>query len=617
MTTAATSETRLVKTSGILAFACLAQLLSIYPLWSHISDSTAILGRYSNRYVLILGLNIALIFIWPILYIFHQQIQRWLTERSSKLRYFALLLAMIVAFISWMLPVESQFPQYISLNILFFSFIVIQSLIDRPLNHRWLWVFIGVLVFTLLAMFLTSLLDQKFSPDEAHWADYASSYFQAGGVYSRTWLQEPTLIQPGLGWSVAAYGWTLEHIGFQLTTGRIWNFIFNILAVLGVMAVTWRLYGRTAGFISAAFALFSQIFIPVYDYRPDYQLSACSMLVMFAALQGRYSTQTIRQIAWNFVCGLSATLALELHAAGIIFAAAFSLFYLAEYAITTIRNRRLIQPYHLVAFGLGGLLGVIIFYLANIQPVGGFQVFISSLFEARWNGQRRLLFLTWPSFLEGIIIIAGLAFVVWRRTSPDRVYLAVLFCVITSILIFDTQGYFSPFRALYIIPIGALIAQGIFSSNTNQTLLATITLISILAFTMLGTFINWAGIQQIIKTQSIPPNRYEAIRSQLQPLLNDEDIVVSSHLLIWTLPHQPHLVSYAGELTGMKRWGLNDPIAVWERVQPTVIVWLENEMEHNPGLDSYMQQHNFIICHTINASDLTLNIYRQNCAAES
>lgn len=607
-------QPRLISLSSIFAFACLAQILSIVPLWGHISDSTAILGRYSSRYAFVLVLNLFLLAAWPILFLCRQRIHMWLTQSSSTLRYGTLLFIVLVMLITWLIPVEEQFAQFVSLNGLLFAVIIIYTLSERPYDQRWRWLIAAALAFLLVAMFSTTLIDQNYSPDEAHWADYASSNFRAGGVYARTWLQEPIIITPGLGWSVAAYGWALEHIAFQLTTGRIWNFIFNLLAVIGIFAVAWRLYGYKVGLISAGFALLSRAFIPIYDYRPDHQLTAMAMLITFAALQARHSLHPSRRWLWHIGCGLFATLSLQLHAAGIVFAAAFSLFYLADYCVASFHHRRLTSPVVLLAFGIGSLTGALIYYYFNILPVGGLQPFLSFLVATRWLNQQTIALLGWPSYLEGVIIFASLAFVLWRRTSGDYQYLSIIVCLIMGILIFDRQGYFSTFRAFYVVPIGALFAEGIFPNSTHRSLGLSTIMLGVLAFAMIGNFINWGMVGTIVASRSIPPSRYEAIRSQLLPYLREDDVVVSSHTLIWAVPDQPNLISYTSELNGMKRWNFTRPVAVWERVKPTVIVWIDNQIEHNPGLDAYMTEQHFAVCNTIQTNQLVVHIYRSVCS---
>ncbi|MBZ0278729.1 MAG: hypothetical protein K8I60_21455, partial [Anaerolineae bacterium] len=95
--------------------------------------------------------------------------------------------------------------------------------------------------------------------------------------------------------------------------------------------------------------------------------------------------------------------------------------------------------------------------------------------------------------------------------------------------------------------------------------------------------------------------------------LKDNDVIVSTHQLIWTLPDYPHLVSFAAEQTAMARWHLTDAKDVWERVQPTLIIEVEREMHFDPGLVAYMAEKGFQVCETLNVLNTPIHLYRTTC----
>ena len=64
----------------------------------------------------------------------------------------------------------------------------------------------------------------------------------------------------------------------------------------------------------------------------------------------------------------------------------------------------------------------------------------------------------------------------------------------------------------------------------------------------------------------------------------------------------------------MRRWNLTDPEAVWERVQPTVMVTVGgNQMVVNPGLQAYLDQHGFQTCQRFEVQRVSVTISRPVC----
>jgi hypothetical protein len=111
----------------------------------------------------------------------------------------------------------------------------------------------------------------------------------------------------------------------------------------------------------------------------------------------------------------------------------------------------------------------------------------------------------------------------------------------------------------------------------------------------------------------LPPFLYEELRQPLSSLIREDDVVVSTHQLIWTIPDHPALVSFAAELAAMRRWNLADGVEVWERVQPTLIIYVEREMQFSAGLQTYMTRHNFAVCQEIDVLERAIILYRAIC----
>ncbi|NWG15055.1 MAG: hypothetical protein HXY41_00325 [Chloroflexi bacterium] len=588
-------------------------LVSLQMLWDHSSTTGEFLGRYSVRYAVALLASLILLGVWTIALFRRQAVSRLIRGLPDR-RYTGLvIISGLMVFGILVLPLEDRIQHFAALNWL--AGLALTGLLrpDQPASRRWLWVGLPVVLGVWFIPAVISVLTRRaFSPDEAMWADYASSVFRASGMYARTWLQEPVAILPGLGWSVAGYGWLLEHVSFSLLTGRVWNFLGYVVAFVGIGLVTWRLYGLKPALINVAFAALSRAFVPVLDYRPDHQLPAAAMFITFAALQGRLSQ---RRGIWHFLCGLLATLALQIHAAGVVLAFGFSLFYLVE-SLPKLRRRQWQAFWPLLWFGIGALIGSLIYYLFNIQPVGGLEVFFNTLLEARLNTNRRILFLSWPSFFEWMLILSAFIYLIWRRSPADRLFLGILTCVLAGVVLLDYQGYRTHYNAFYIVPVGAMLVSAfnpVRAGVGRRAISISLGAILMLAGLSSSSFIAWPTVQQWMKTGKLPLFLYAELEPVLSPFIQKDDVVVSTHQLIWTFPDHPHLISAGAEVAAMRRWGLDDPAMVWQRVRPTIVVYVKNQMDLSPALLAYMEQRQFKVCLTRQVIEQEVTVYAENC----
>ncbi len=584
---------------SLIAVSLLLQFISLGMLWGHPSDTGTLFGRFSVRYGMVLALNAAFAAGAVAAYAERRRFEGWLRTLAPRLRYGALALIIIGLIGLGFASFEPHVRQYFALDLMIAGLALVWH--QPPQLPGWILPATALIALPLLL--LTTLIRFPFSPDEAHWADYASSAITHGGVYAHTWLQQPFRIYPGVGWSVAGYGWALEHVAFDIRTGRIWNFVSYLLAFAGIAALAWRLYGRRAAILSAAFAALSMAFIPVFDYRPDHQIAFASVWVVFAVAQAQWSHQR----RWSLLAGLLAALSLELHAIGIALVIGLGLYYLAQLVMTWFRQRRF-APAPLAAFVAGAALGGTVYFVFNVLPVGGLTPFLTSLVSERLGRGSAFVFLSATSFFDGVIVLVSLAYLVWRRQTADRFLVSVLLCLWLSLLVVDTQGYRTPVIALYAVAVGALLAEGF---ERRQAVAAACLAAALIG--QVGAFIDWGGIANGMKIGQFPNYVYEDIGRLVKPYLRDDDVILSSHLMIWGLHDRPNLYSYAGELTAQRRWKLSDPIEVWERVQPSVVIFIKNEMVLNPGATAYMQQHSFQQCRQFNMRGLDVTIYRPNC----
>jgi hypothetical protein len=599
----------------LLLVGLIAQIWDGFYLWNHTSDNSQVFGRYSYGYAVVLLLNLVLIAAWLLLFLWRRRLEIQLKRLPLSLLLFFVVLVGLASLVLGLTTVESSIKQYVAVNALLFSLVVIQVTPDKPLNPRWIIVIALVVTLTLIPTFVTTLTIRTFSPDEATWADYATSPFVAGGMYVRTWLREPLVIEPGRGWSTLAYGWLLENVSFDIKVGRVFNFVGYLVGFAGIGVVAAQLYGREAALMSVAFATLSRSFLVSYDYRPDHQLPLGLMLITFFALQARRSEGRRNRRFWHFAAGLIAALTLQIHAAGITFVFAFSVFYFVEFAFASYHKRQFMSFEPMVFFGGGVLLGGVIFYLLNIAPVGGLDVYFEHLLRDRWGFSlaRRTVFLRWSSFLEWVVILAGFAYIIWRRNQSDKRLLGLVASLILGIFLLDSQGYRTTFSALYVIPVGTFLVDGLAGiSRGRKHLLIFGSIVFMLVAQMAGLFINWQTVGDWLATGKLPPFLYNELRPVIAPYVQDDDVVVGTHELIWTFPDHLKLYGYAAEYLAAQRLAVAEPKEVWEYIQPTLIIEVTNQ-HFDPGLLAYMEDQGFQICETLDVLDTPIHLYRTAC----
>jgi len=618
-------ETILARVSpgGYLIAGLVFQGLLLPVLWGQQSDNPTILGRYSMRYSLVLLASLLITFGWMVLIIARRRVITFLERLPLGVAVSGVVVSGAVLFALWHTSITEQFLVYLSYNWWAFTAVLAFTQPDRTIRFTyWMWLLLAVGLLLLLPLAITSATKLKFSPDEGHWADMATTYWVEGGVYARTWFATPYKIMPGLGWSVPAYGWLLENIDYSLYIGRLWNFGMYVVAFTGVWLVSSHLYGRKAAAISTTIAILGRI-IPAYDYRPDHQLAPAGIILAFIALKARDTEKQHVALLLHVLCGLLATLSLQLHAAGIVFVVGLSLFYLLETIVIWYRARQthawhrgLLLP--VFAFGVGMLGGTAIYFVFNIWSIGGLDVYLSSLVGSRWSWDRRLIrqFLQWP-LLERPVIWGGLLYLLWRRRTSDCRYLAILACVLVGAYLLDTQGYSSIYATLIVVPTGTLILDGFGSANISRganlrAALVGMALVVALLARSSGTFIEWDNVTRWIATGEREPYFYEELAEPLRPYLNSDDIILGPVSLVWAFPHYT-LVTSGAEYAAQQRLQVSSREEVWEVIQPSVVVYVQNEMEITPAIQQYMESHAFERCHILTVMERTIEIYREAC----
>lgn len=601
----------------LLAAAAVAQLFLVGPLWTHTSTGGAILGRYSARYALALGGWIVITLGWGAAFLARRRVAAWLAAVSPRGRWLAAGLSVMIGAAAWFVPVEGELRIFASLNGIVCALVLIRSLPDAPVRwRRWHWGLIALAALILVPMCLGVLAHMRFSPDEAVWADISTAPFVADGLYARMYLREPYPVTPGQGWLTAGYGWLLRHVWFDIRLGRLWNFIGYVLAFVGIGLVTRRLYGMPAAAISASLAAVSRFFTTLLDYRPDHQLPLVTILTVYAAVEARYARSRRARAFWHGACGLAATLGMQVHAAAVVIVVGVSLYYVAEWAYAAYRQRRIVSLEPLVWFGLGAGIGTGVYYVFNVEPVGGFKAYLDELNRTRGGRLNWFPFLLRYYFIERIAAWGALVYLVWRHSPADRLFLGLFACIVLVDVPLDRPAYFTLFSALFAVPVGALLVDGLSTAGiprgqNRHTALAGAAIFVVLAASIARGLI-FPAVPDLLKAGHFSPYVYERLGPYLAPYISDDDVIVSTESLIWTFPDHPALYSVAGEEPARQRWGVSG-LEVWERVQPTVVVKVSREVIISPDLQAYMDLHAFQTCDTIRLMGYRVDVYRAAC----
>lgn len=603
---------------GLLLLGALLGVLSFPVLWGHSSDQAHVLGRFSTRYAAALGgfalLSAALL----LLALVSRRVYALLQRIPWGLRGLAAL--GVLGLVAWgsSLPIEEHLWQVsFAYAVLLVALLLFPSEPRAATRRLFLLVWGGVVLLLLGPMLISNLTLQTFSPDEAQYADIGSSLFRAQGVYASTWLNEPRLIEPGQGWLLGVYGWLLTNVHFAIETGRWWGVLWDALAALGIGLAAGKLYGRSAGLLSALIAWLSLWLVPIVEFRPNHQLAAAGAFAIWLLMQGLSSQK--RAWLWHGLVGLLVTVAMQIHAGAIVFAVGFSLFYLLLGVQRFWRGQRRQALELLLGFGMGAALGTLSYIVLNVLPVGGFQAYLDFLVGARWREleTRGIALLSLPTRpFEWLLGTTAWAVLLLRRSAADRriLLLLAIFAIVSPVV--DTQGYFAVFLPLLFIPIGSALlslrpAEGHIS---RYALLVASAALFLLVVQLHQTFIDYDGVRYVLAQRELPPRFYQELQPMLRAEVTEDDVVVGTTSLIWALPEHPQLLAFGAEITAARLRGYEDELArVWYDEQPTLVVRNENGLPVPPGLQQYMAENDFQVCQEWRLLGYAVELLRADC----
>ncbi|GAB5491657.1 MAG: hypothetical protein Phog2KO_18720 [Phototrophicaceae bacterium] len=602
---------------AIIIAGLLGNLMMIRYWWGHNSTGGIILDSYSRGYFAFLILTIIAIVAWGILLIWHKQILAFTAKPTVQRVLFSLIvlsgMGIIVASGQGFL---ASITEFLGMNWGFFALVLLYTHEDNPKHQGYILGFILLSVILIsIPIILMTLIGRPFSPDEAIWADFAASYRREGALSYTMANNLPYIITPGVGWIHALHGELQWFFDFDIRVSRVFQLAIYVLGILSLGLLSKQLYGKWAGIAVMVMAIVGSPFLLVFDYRPDHFLILPQALAFFCAVSAWQSTDKRQGLLWNFLAGLLITLSLQFHAAGLAYAIGMSLFYLAEFVLSTIREKRITSDslQTLIAYGIGAGIGTLIYYFANILPVGGLDVYLSALIDDRFTTQRGFNYLFRSSQLDTVLLWSSLLFLLWRHNSDDRRYLTLLAFTVLGIYLIDTQGYVYPYLALFLVPMSALISNGFPKRK--------VWLLAVLVVALIPQTLNWADwrlLNQVFRTQSIAPHSIELVGREIlaRVPLDDDTVIVGTHELVWVMPDNQSLHAIASEGAMPKHMDIT-PLGVWELLQPEIYIEIPTRAVTPEGLSTYLEQEGFIVCQEFSPAGIDVIIHRIECPIEN
>lgn len=611
-----------LKMRWVMAGAAIYNIVALWMMSGWTSTNGAIFGRYSTGLAVAIGLVVLVGIVWITLSVlFYQKFENILRALPQTYRLSFLVIVGIFSLLWFQQPFRFELLNIIVTNLILLSACMALTLSDKPISTNAIrWLLLAIIVFVFITTFISIMVKRPYSPDEAIWSNIAISFFTFDGLYNRLSFYEPFHITPGIGWITAVYGWLLHNMTFDLQVGRAMQFVIYTMTVGAIGFFGTRLYNYRVGLVAMIIAFFGSAYFHTVDYRPDHFVALGQMLAFGTLISARKSQKPLTQSLLHFFTGLLITLSMQLHAVAIVFAIGLSLFYTGDFIWCIWKERKLsvdcLRP--IISFGLGALLGTTIYYIFNILVVGGLETYLSVLTAERGFDQRG-----WPTLyrwrtVELPLAFAGLAYLLWRRSSEDKLYLVLSLCSLFGTY-FDTQGYSTPYRGLFIVPMAVFLVEG-FKTFAEQEKwhLRQVAIVSLFMFALIGQrlqFVDWNAVRQTIEEGGIPEHNAVGLARQVAANLQAEDknlVVVGTHELIWSLHDYKHFYSTHSEGTAQKQRGW-EGTQVWDYLQVDVYIEIERRMVTPPGLRAYLERENFQVCEEFKSFSVPVRIYRRDC----
>ena len=628
----------------VVAFAILIQLAAAQSLWDvTFPDAAAVvLGRYSLPYFVASLFNPLLILVLVFAWLNWNRIAQFLDNISGSVRVGLIVVSGVAVAVLWASGFDLRLLRYAMVNWVLFATVLVLTLPDRNWNPTWWRVVLGALVIVIIGLVAWTAIFTKgaFLPyDESSWADYATSLFRTGGVHYRMYLQDYA-VRPGYPLIPVAYGWLLENVSYDARVGHIWMLVVYAIALVGIWAIARKMYSSSVAWISAIVATLSLNFIAQNEFRSHHHIPALSILMLWCAWQARH-TRGRRGLLWVFACGLLGSLGMELHAIAYMLLGAFGIHLLIDAALAWWRERDTYGFVQVVVFGVGAALGLVVYYFLNIQPVGGLEEFLHLLSQDKPPFGFRFDFLDFHLYESAslysnndrvftMLTWAGLLYLLWRRTQVDRWFLRLVVLVIAIAFVLDFFGYTALYTSYFSIAIGVLLAQGFRlltqSQHWNLHTSGVVTVVIVALVIVLATqIVAWGLLGDWVRTGELPNpyGDFVEIGAILESEhISDDDVIVSTHQLMWGLPRHQSLYSIFAEQYWMR---IEEPEAIrarWDALEPTVYIKVDDDLFADAigrklinQLNAHLDDREFALCDSFMVQGFTVEVYRPECAA--
>jgi hypothetical protein len=389
--------------------------------------------------------------------------------------------------------------------------------------------------------------------DEGLYLDTAGNLLRGGGVTAGMFHLPPGIpIRPPWGYSIALYGLWARIFGLGLVQGRALSFILGLPA-LGFIAATARLwYGRRAGWITAAAAAFSYLFLQSAYLRNDAAaMSAAAGLVYLHAVATRQG-----RLWLHAALGLLCAVGLETHITLLYLFVAFGGVYAVQAVKEIARTRRLSLAAPLWAFAGGAALGLGIYIAIHVgmfpYPPSRYLSTITAASGSLHPFERAHLMIDRVRNYVAItpvdpaIIALGALGALIRRSEGDRHWLwLLLFSALGYAAIGHTSDVMYTIYAMPVLflPVGALVTHGLGQATERVSVRERLAL-ALIAVAMSSYAVDlilgqWNTQRQ--RTEQARPI-VDYIRANVPP---DAGIISSSTYPLYLPEYSPFLIVYS------------------------------------------------------------------------
>jgi hypothetical protein len=614
------------------------------------AEDATLFGRYTMRYALLLGGAVFVTLVWGGITLWHGRISTWIARLPRWLVLTLGAISPVVVWFFWQANVNRS-ATWFMMMILYAIVIYIahqqqQGDNDQSMPTGWMQPVMGVIAVGLAFAFALQALSAPapyWPQDEAVWADLSTMYLRDN---ASLYLDDfkGMIVAPSIGAGTFLFlGIPLQVLGFTPYVGRI----LVILAYLGggffAYRTTRNLSNRTSALISTILLLSSMNLVQAYEFRPHHLLPVLVALLLWITVKlPAYDDTILHQgklssLAWGI--GFGAVNGIQLHAAGIIYAFAFSVFFVLLWLWRWRTHRDGLDFFWrgVLPYGIGAFLGVVIFFFVNILPVGGLNAYLELI--GRTSGGGNIAFL--PIYLTDVygiywrvdivLMIAGWLGGSWllftiRDQAPQRMAIVTLWLLTMLFgLFFDSYGY-PHLYVVFLAVIGGLLVGNIYSRRASAFAGHWVPFFVALAvLPSVISHLSWMDIGHFVTGQHAP--LYDSnpkIADQLDIYWTDDDMLLTTDLLLCSLPERENWQGIYGTLIYNRYYADEDLAQQWRDLGVTVVAYVNDDAFISAGqvglmtgvLD-YMRENDFWICDEFAVEPYTVTIYRPQADLEA